>query len=66
MSNLCKQIPGNTQLHKEYKIYRNNITAQVKNAQINYQSNELDILKDDISMTMTMTILLLNINTAFK
>ena len=32
MSNLCKQNPGNIQLHKEYKRYRNNITAQVKNA----------------------------------
>ena len=62
MSNLCKQNPGNIQLHKEYKRYRNNITAQVKNAQINYQSNELDIVKDDISKTWNVLKMILGLN----
>ena len=56
MSNLCKQNPGIIQWHKEYKRYRNNVTAQVKNAQINYQSNELDIVKDAILNVLIMTI----------
>ena len=62
MSNLCKQNTGNIQLHKEYKRYRNNITAQVKNAQINYQSNELDIVKDDISKTWNVLKMILGLN----
>ena len=46
---MYKQNLVNTHLHKKYKRYRNNVTGQVKNAQINYQSIELDIVKDDIS-----------------
>ena len=58
MSNLCKQNPGN----KEYKRYKNNVTAQVKNAQINYQSNELDIVKDDISESWNALKMIIGLN----
>ena len=58
MSNLCKQNPGN----KEYKRYKNNVTAQVKNAQINYQSNELDIVKDDISKSWNALKMIIGLN----
>ena len=65
MSNLCKQNPGNITIitwHKEYKRYRNNVTAEVKNAHINYQSNELDIVKDDISKSWNVLKMSIGLN----
>ena len=49
LSNLCKQNPTDKELHKSYKLNRNQVTAQIRNAHITYQSNELDIVKNDIS-----------------
>ena len=36
-------------MHIKYKRNRNLVTVQIKNAHIAYQSNELDIVKNDIS-----------------
>ena len=49
MSNLCEQNPTDKELHKNFKQNRNQVTAQIRNAHITYQSNELDIVKNDIS-----------------
>ena len=49
LSNLCKQNPNDKKLHKNYKQNRNKVTAQIRNAHIAYQNNELDIVKNDIS-----------------
>ena len=49
LSNLCKQNPTDKELHKNYKLNRNQVTAQIRNAHITYQSNEFDIVKNDIS-----------------
>ena len=49
LSNLCKQNPNDKELHKKYKQNRNQATAQIRNAHIAHQSNELDIVKKDIS-----------------
>ena len=49
MANLCKQNPNDKEMHIKYKRNRNLVTAQIKNAHIAYQSNELDIVKNDIS-----------------
>ena len=49
LSNLRKQNPTDKELHKSYKLNRNQVTAQIRNAHITYQSNELDIVKNDIS-----------------
>ena len=49
MSNLCKQNPNDKEMYVKYKRKRYLVKAQIRNANIAYQSNELDIVKNDIS-----------------
>ena len=49
MSNICKQNNDNMDLHNEYKSYKNRVTSKIRNAQLQYHSNEFDIVKNDVS-----------------
>ena len=45
----ANKIPKIKKMHMKYKRNRNLVTAQLRNAHIAYQSNESDIVKNDIS-----------------
>ena len=63
MSNVCKQNPGNMDLHNEYKSYRNRVTSNIRNAQLQYHSNEFDIVKNDVSKSWNVLRMIIGLGT---
>ena len=51
MANISKQNPDNSDLHNEYKKFRNDLTSALRNAQLEHHSKELDLTKHDVSKT---------------
>ena len=51
MANISKQNPDNSDLHNEYKKFRNDLTSALRNAQFEHHSKELDLTKHDVSKT---------------
>ena len=43
MANISKQNPDNSDLHNEYKKFRNDLTSALRNAQLEHHSKELDL-----------------------
>ena len=63
MSNACKQNPDNMDLHNEYKSYRNRVTSKIRNAQLQYHSNEFDIVKNDVSKSWNVLRMIIGLGT---
>ena len=63
MSNVCKQNPDNMDLHNEYKSYRNRVTSKIRNAQLQYHSNEFDIVKNDVSKSWNVLRMIIGLGT---
>ena len=63
MSNVCKQNPDNMDLHNEYKLYRNRVTSKIRNAQLQYHSNEFDIVKNDVSTSWNVLRMIIGLGT---
>ena len=51
MANISKQNPDNSDLHNEYKKFRNDLTSALRNAQLEHHSKELDLTKHAVSKT---------------
>ena len=63
MSNICKQNPDNMDLHNKYKSYRNRVTSKTRNAQLQYHSNEIDIVKNDVSKSWNVLKMIIGLGT---
>ena len=49
LSNMSKQQPANEELHKKYKKCRNTVISNLRNAEHNYYSEQLEITGTDLS-----------------
>ena len=61
-----KQNPDNMDLHNEYKSYRNRVTSKIRNAQLQYHSNEFDIVKNDVSKSWNVLRMIIGLGTTKK
>ena len=50
-------------LHNEYKSYRNRVTSKIRNAQLQYHSNEFDIVKNDVSKSWNVLRMIIGLGT---
>ena len=66
MSNVCKQNPDNMDLHNECKSYRNRVTSKIRNAQLQYHSNEFHIVKNDVSKSWNVLRMIIRLGTKKK
>ena len=49
LSNMSKQQPDNKELHKEYKKFRNMVISKLRNAELTYNSEQLEMTGSDLS-----------------
>ena len=49
LSNMSKQELDNKKLHKEYKKFRNMVISKLRNAELTYNSEQLEMTGSDLS-----------------
>ena len=49
LSNMSKQQPDNKELHKEYEKFRNMVISKLRNAELTYNCEQLEMTGSDLS-----------------